>query len=66
MTRYSFTKFRFVEIIVAASESAVSYTLPDVVDRFGNPYIANRLSTAKQMITRVLHGNSTNYRLTTI
>ena len=63
MTRYSFTRYRWVEIIVSANENCVTYTLPDVVDKFGNPYIANRLSKAKQMITRVLHGKSKNYRL---
>lgn len=65
MTRYSFTKYRWIEILVAANETGVTYTLPDVVDRFGNPYVVNRLSKAKQMITRVLHGNSKNYRLST-
>lgn len=63
MTRFSFTKYRWIEIFVAANETSVTYTLPDVVDKFGNPYIANRLSKAKQMITRVLHGKSKNYRL---
>lgn len=63
MTRFSFTKYRWIEILVAANETSVTYTLPDVVDKFGNPYIANRLSKAKQMITRVLHGKSKNYRL---
>lgn len=65
MTRFSLAKYRWIEIIVAVNENGVTYTLPDVVDRNGNPYVANRLSKAKLMITRVLHGNSTNYRLST-
>lgn len=65
MTRYSFAKYRWIEILIAENENGVTYTLPDVVDRFGKPYTANRLSKAKQMITRVLHGNSKNYRLST-
>lgn len=65
MTRFSFAKYRWIEILVAVNENGVTYTLPDVVDRYGNPYVTNRLSKAKQMITRVLHGNSTNYRLST-
>lgn len=65
MTRFSFTKYSWVEIIVAENETSATYTLPDVVDKYGNPYIVNRLSKAKQMITRVLHGNSKNYRLHT-
>lgn len=65
MTRYSIIKYRWVEIIVAENQHGNFYTLPDVVDRFGNPYIANRLSKAKQMITRTLHGKSIKYRLTT-
>ena len=65
MTRFSLAKYRWIEIIVAVNENGVTYTLPDVVDRNGNPYVANRLSKAKQMITRVLHGNSKNYRIST-
>lgn len=65
MTRFSLAKYRWIEIIVAVNENGVTYTLPDVVDRNGTPYVANRLSKAKQMITRVLHGNSKNYRLLT-
>lgn len=65
MTRYSFAKYRWIEILVAENENGVTYTLPAVVDRYGNPYVVNRLSKAKQMITRALHGNSTNYRLST-
>jgi hypothetical protein len=65
MTRYSFTKYRFVDIIVAANECGVFYEIPKVVDRHGKPYVANRLSQVKQIITRVLHGNSKSYRLST-
>lgn len=65
MTRYSFAKYRWIEILVAVNENGATYTLPDVVDKYGNPYVVNRLSKAKQMITRVLHGNSKNYRLST-
>lgn len=63
MTRFSFAKYRCIEIIVAENERGETFTLPDVVDRYGNPYVVNRLSKAKQMITRVLHGKSKNYRL---
>jgi predicted SpoU family rRNA methylase len=65
MTRYSLPKYRWIEIIVAEDDNGVTYTLPNVVDRYGNPYVVNRLSKAKQMISRVLHGNSKNYRLST-
>lgn len=65
MTRYSIINYRWVEIIVAENEHGNFYELPNVVDRHGNHYTANRLSKAKQMITRVLHGNSISYRLST-
>lgn len=65
MTRFTIIKYRWVEIIVAENECGNFYELPNVVDRHGNHYIANRLSKAKQMITRVLHGNSKSYRLST-
>lgn len=63
MTRFSLSKYRWTEIIVAEDQTGVTYTLPNVVDRYGNPYVVNRLSKAKQMISRVLHGNTKNYRL---
>lgn len=64
MTRYSFTRYRYVEILVSESPSGKYYLLPDVVDKYGNPYYTMTLSSAKSMISRALHGNSKNYRLT--
>lgn len=65
MTQYIYIRYRWVDIIVAANECGVYYEIPKVVDRHGKPYIANSLSQAKQIITRALHGNSKNYRLST-
>lgn len=64
MTRYSIIQYRWVEIIVAQTDGVNFYKIPNVVDRHGTPYTTLNLSVAKQMITRVLHGNSRSYRYT--
>lgn len=65
MTRYSFIKYRWVEIVVSESPSGKYYLLPDIVNKYGHPYHTMTLSSAKSMISRALHGKSKSYRLTT-
>lgn len=64
MTRYSIIQYRWVEIIVAETPGGNFYKIPNVVDKHGTPYSTLRLPVAKQMISRVLHGNSQSYRYT--
>jgi hypothetical protein len=65
MTQYSITKYRYVEIVTATNEHGSYYEIPSIHDRHGHPYTCNTITQAKLMITRALHGNSKNYRLST-
>ena len=65
MTQYSITRYRWVEIVTTANEYGSYCTIPAIHDRHGHPYICDTITQAKQMITRVMRGKSTNYRLST-